>query len=477
MSLKAQAKAGVFWSFLEQFGTQLIGFSISIALARLLLPEDFGVIALFGVVMGIASTLVGGGLSSSLIRSENADSNDYSTVFFFNVVVSFLLYIIIYFCAPFISQFYNLPELTSIIRVYCLVLIISSFAIVQQTLLVKELNFKATFKIKLPSLIIGGVSGLSFAYFGLGVWSLVYSAIIQSFVSCVQYWHYSKWKPQFVFDKAKFKYHFDYGYKMTLSGLLDIVFVNSYTIIIAKVFSVTQLGFYNRADTLKQLPVSNLSSVLNRVTFPLFSKISNDDAKLKEMYKHIMKLVIFIIAPVLAIMVVFAEPMIRFLFTEKWLPAVPYLQILSIAGLLYPIHAYNLNILQVKGRADLFLRLEIVKKLLVIISIACAIPFGIYGLLWSEVVVSVLAFFVNTYYSGKFINYTAMRQLIDLLPSILLSAVLGLILYILYIYHFHSSPDLLVLTIGSITYFSIYFVLAYLLRYKELNYIKEIIKK
>ncbi|MBS7334547.1 MAG: lipopolysaccharide biosynthesis protein [Weeksellaceae bacterium] len=477
MSLKAQAKSGMIWTFAQQFGTQIISFAISIVLARLLVPEDFGVIALFGVVMGIASAFINGGMGSSLIRSNDVDEKDFSTVFIFNIVLSLLMYAVVFILAPFISDFYNMPILTNIIRVYSITLIISAFNIIQSTRLSKDMAFKTMFKIQLPSLIIGGLTGIGFAYSGFGVWSLVYSALIQNIISTIQYWIYGKWKPKLIFDVQKFKIHFSFGYRMTLSSLLDIIFNNIYPIIIGKIYSPTQLGYYNRADSLKQLPVSNLSNALNKVTFPLFAKISQDDVKLKDVYQRLLRVVIFIIAPTLALMVVLAEPIIRFLLTEKWLPAVPYLQILAISGLLYPIHAYNLNILQVKGRSDLFLRLEIIKKILIVIILICSLPFGIYGLLWGKVIGSVLAFFINTHYTGKFLNYTFWQQILDLFPSIILAGLAGLGVYLINQYITNGWMDLINITISTILFMIIYLGCAFILNFKEILHIKQLIKK
>lgn len=477
MSLKQQARSGIVWTFAEQFGTRLISFGISIILARLLTPEDFGLIALFGVVMGVASTFIDSGMASSLIRSKNVNEEDYSTVFIFNIITSLVMYGLVYIIAPYISSFYKVPALTDIIRSYCIILIINAFVSVQKMHFVKELNFKTAFKIQLPSLVVGGVSGVALAYMGYGVWSLVYSAILQSTVFTLQHWFYSSWRPKLIFNIKKFKYHFDFGYKMMLSGLLNILFINVYTVIIGKMFSVQQLGYYNRADSLKQLPVSNLSTALNKVTFPLFAKISHDDEQLRRVYQKLLKVVIFVVAPVLIYMVVAAEPIIRLLLTDKWLPAVPYFQILSIAGILFPIHAYNLNILQVKGRSDLFLKLEIAKKILTVVMVVIALKFGIYGLLWGQVVNSILSLFINTHYTGKFLNYTMWMQCRDLLPSIILALFCGLICYVLYHYLLMNMYDIPILLISIVVYFSLYLGLSYLFRFKEISYLKEIIKK
>lgn len=423
MSLKKIALKGMFWTFIQQMSTQGISFVVSIILARILLPQEFGLIALLGVFISISRVLINSGLTESLIRTEQPTNDDYSTIFYFNFIVSVFIYFIMYFAAPFIADFYNQPLLINITRVYCIVFIINSLSIVQNTKLIKEMDFKKQTIISLPSLIIGSVVGISMALMGFGVWSLVWSAIAKSIASNLQLWWWSSWKPSLKLNKETIKIHFNYGYKLTISGIINTLFQNIYTIIIGKFFDPIQVGFYNRADNLKQLPVNNFSAVLHTVTFPLFSKIQNDDAKLKSVYKKIMQMSIFLIAPTLLIMAALAEPLFRFLLTEKWVPAVPYFQILCFSGILYPIHSYNLTILNIKGRSDLFLKLEIIKKILLIIVIAISFNWGIYGLLYGSVIASILSLIINTYYTGKFIQYNSFEQLKDLLPALLLAII------------------------------------------------------
>ncbi|GHE39719.1 lipopolysaccharide biosynthesis protein [Sphingobacterium griseoflavum] len=477
MSLKQQAFTGVVWTFAEQFGSQIVGFLTSLVLARLLLPADFGTIALFGVVMAIAKVFLDSGLAGSLIRTAEADERDYSTVFWFNLAAGLILYILVFFIAPLVSKFYDLPLLSPLIRVYALILLIDSFVTVQSVQFVKRLDFKTNFKIQLPSIILGGIAGVSFAYLGFGAWSLVYASLVQNGIFTLQYWLYSDWRPSFVFDKAKFKYHFNYGSGLMLSGLLDVTFNNIYTILIGKKYSTVELGFYNRADSLKQLPVNNISNALNKVSFPLFAKISHDDALLKDAYKKILSIVIFVIAPIIAFMVISAEPLIRFLLTDKWLAAVPYFQILAIAGVLYPIHAYNLNVLKVKGRSDLFLRLEIFKKILVVIVVLASLPFGIFGLLWGQVITSVLALFINTHYTGKFLKYSVFSQIRDLMPSLLLASLCALAVYFLDKWYFAGLSDLYRLCVLVLLYASLYLGIGLLTKGKEIGMLKELIFK
>lgn len=427
MSLRKQAISGMMWTFAQQFSTQGIGFIISVVLARLLLPAEFGIIGMIAIFMGIGGALVDSGLASSLIRTPDANQEDFSTVFYFNIAGSILMYFILYLSAPYIAKFFNQPILTNITRVYGITFIINAFSTIQLTRLTQMLDFKTQMKVSVPALIGGGALGITLAYMGFGVWSLVWMRVFQSFLNSLQLWIVSKWKPSFIFNVEKFKYHFNFGYKLLLSGLLDTVFTNIYTVVIGKLFAPAQLGFYTRANSVVQLPVENISGALNKVTYPLFASIKDDNERLKKVYKKIMQMVTFLIAPILIIMGVLATPLFRFVFTEKWLPAVPYFQILCISGILYPFHIYNLNILNVKGRSDLFLKLEVIKKVLLVITILVSIQFGLYGLLWGVVVSSALALFINAHYSGKFIHYNGFEQLKDVSPILLIAIASGVL--------------------------------------------------
>lgn len=478
MSLKQKALSGIFWTLIQQFSSQGISFIVTIILARLLLPEQFGLIAILNVFVNIGSILMDGGMGQSLIRTENPDIEDYSTVFYFNLIVSFIIYSVVYILSPFIAEFYNQPELEYITKWYCIIFITNAFSSIHYTRLTKNMEFKKELTITIPSLILSSTVGVLMAYNGFGIWSLVISSILQSTTVGFQLWFRSDWKPIFKFNKEKFYFHFKYGYKLTLSGILDAFFNNIYVLIIGKYFAAIQVGFFNRADSLKQLPVNNISSVLNKITFPLFAKIQDDNERLKEMNKKIMQMVLYFVAPTLLIMAALGEPLFRLLFTDKWLPAVPYFQILCWGGILYPIHAYNLNILKVKGRSDLFLRLEIFKKVIVIITIISSISFGIIGLLYGTIITSIIAFFINTYYTGKLINYSSFKQLKDLTPILIVAALTGGLVYSLDVLLLNKIlNDIFRLIVGSIFGIIIFYLLSILLRLDSLNELKLIIKK
>ena len=477
MSIKKKAVSGAFWTTIQTFSSQGIGFIVSIILARLLEPEQFGLIGMLGVVMALSNTIINGGLTQSLIRSSNLVEEDYSTVFFFNLIGSLFIYFIVFLSAPFIADFYKQEQLESVIKVYCLTLIINAFSTVQMTRLTKSMDFKIQMKISIPSLIIGSSVGILLAYSGFGVWSLVWSALIQSLVATIQLWYSSKWRPLWVFSRDKFYFHFHFGFKLMFSGILDTLFTNAYTIIIGKFFSSSQVGYYNRANALQMLPVSNLSSIITRVSFPLFAQIKEDNLRLKNIYKKIMQLVIYLVAPTLIFMAVLAEPLFRFLFTEKWLPAVPYFQILCLNGILYPIHSYNLQILTVKGRSDLFLKLEIIKKIITLLALVVSFQFGIFGLLYGSVITSIICFFINTHYSGKFLHYSSWEQMKDLLPIVLLSFLIGLLVFVFDSFLFIELNDLLRLVIGSVIGILLYLISSFIFKMSSFTELKNLISK
>lgn len=474
MSLRKQAKSGVVWTFTQQFGNQLISFIVSIFLARLLLPEEFGLIGMIAIFYSVGRGLMDSGLTQSLIRSRDLDQEDFSTVFFFNLAASVLIYLIIFFCAPLIADFYDRDILTSIIRLYCITFIIDSFSSVQRTRLTKKMDFKTQTLITIPSTLLGGIVGITLAYLDFGVWSLVWSQITTAFIGSLQLWIYSKWTPSAVFNKEKFKEHFHFGYKITLSSLLNKIFNNIYLILIGKFFQPAQVGFYTRAETMKQLPVNNISNALDKVTYPLFSGIQNDNKKLKSIYRKIMQLIVYVLAPVLIFAAVLGEPLFRFLFTEKWLPAVPYFQILCLTGILYPVQSYNLNILKVKGRSDLVLKLQVIKKALVVVGLIIGLQFGIFGILYSQLILSVINFFINSYYADKFINYPTLQQVKDISAPILLAGLCGAAVFYLDSL-INGFMDILRTIIGAGAGLLIYVGLSYILKLKSLRDLKDLI--
>jgi len=478
MSLKRKATSGFLWTFGQQFSVQVINFIVQIILARILLPNDFGLIAMLSIFMSIGLTLMDGGFTSSLIRTSNADQKDYSTVFFINLINSLVIYIILFFTAPFISSFYNQPILNSIIRVYALTFIIRAFVAVQTTKLTKEMKFKVQMTMQIPSVVVGATIGITMAYSGYGVWSIVWMNLIQSLLYSAQHWIRSGWYPSLIMDREKVKYHFGFGYKLTLSSLLNTVFNNIYNLIIGKFFSASQLGFYNRADTIQKFPTLLVFNALNRVTYPMFASIQEDNIKLKSAYKKLMQQVIFWIAPLMIFLGVIATPLLSFALTKKWLPAVPFFQILCITGILFPLGNCNLQVLKVKGRSDLYLKIEVIKKIITSIAIVCALPFGIYGLLYCQVILSLIVFYINAHYSGPIIKYSPSEQITDVVPTITIAAITGFVVWLVdkWLVSFNLS-DLPRVLFGGIEYLFIYIFIGYFIKLDALHEALNIISK
>jgi O-antigen/teichoic acid export membrane protein len=476
-SLRSSGRSGMLWSFLIQGGTQAINFIVTVLLARLLLPEQFGLIGMIAIFIAISRALLDGGFVSSLIRTKDADNIDYSTVFFVNLISSVILYGLLYIAAPFIAKFYQEDILINLIRVLGLVLIINAFSLVQSTKLNKALQFKTQFKLQLPSLFISALVSIWMAYNDYGVWSLVAKDLTYALLATIQLWWYSKWIPSFIFDKERFKYHFNFGYKLSLTQIINTSFNNLYNVIIGKYFSAAQLGYFTRARSLEQLPTGFFYNAFNRVFYPLLSKVNDDDQQLKRVYSQLMRVVVFVVTPILVYLGVVAEPFFRWLLTEKWLPAVPYFQLLLISGVFFPIHQYNLNICKLKGRSDMVLKLSMLQNSLLLIGAFSAIWFGIYGLLYSLIVTNILITFTNAYFSGKLIDYDLKNQLGDILPILFLNILLGLIFYFLQITWFTKLPDLGNLIASVLGFFVLYLLTAFILKMRVIKDLMSYIKK
>jgi teichuronic acid exporter len=476
-SLSSSGRSGMLWSFMIQGGTQIINFIVTIILARLLLPEQFGLIGMIAVFIAISRALIDGGFVSSLIRTKNADDLDYSTVFFVNLGSAVILYGVLFFFAPFIAAFYEQDILANLIRVVSLVLIINAFSLVQSTKLNKELQFKTQFKLQIPSLIISASLSIWMAYHGYGVWSLVAKDLIYAIVASVQLWWYAKWVPKFVFDKEKFKYHFNFGYKLSLTAIINTAFDNLYNVVIGKFFSAAQLGYFTRARSLEQLPSGFFYNAFNRVFYPLLAKVSDNNEQLKKNYSKLMQIVMFVATPILVYLGVIATPFFRWLLTEKWLPAVPYFQLLLISGVFYPIHKYNLNICNLKGRSDMVLKLSMLHNILLFIGAFSAIWFGIDGLLYSLIIVNILITVINALASGKLIGYNLKQQGHDLLPILVLNVALGGAFYWVQITWLNKMPDLWNLLINLLVFFIMYVCIAIVLKMEVFKVLLKQIKR
>ena len=420
-SLKSKTVKGVVWSSIERFSTQGVQFLIMIIMARLLTPKDYGLIGMLAIFLAVAQSLIDSGFSQALIRKQDRTDVDNSTVFYFNIVVSSALYLILFIAAPFVADFYNQPELTSVMRVVCLGVILNSLAVVQRALLTVRIDFKTQAKASLSAAVISGCIGIVLAYCGFGVWSLVVQQLLNLSVNTLLLWIFSKWRPIAVFSWKSFHELFAFGSKMLASGLLDTLYRNIYPIVIGKLFSASSLGHYTRAQQFSEFPSSNVTGIIQRVTYPILCGIQDETERLEAVYRKFLKLSAFIIFPLMIGMSAVARPFIDIALGTQWGFCGQLLQIICFAMMWYPIHAINLNLLQVKGRSDLFLRLEIIKKILGITVLCITAPFGLVVMCYGQIFNSIVALVINTYYTGKLINVGFIRQMKDLLPTIFLN--------------------------------------------------------
>jgi teichuronic acid exporter len=465
-SLKQKAARGILWSFIDQFSSQGVGFIIGIILARILAPSDYGLMGMLAIFVAIAQSFINSGFSSALIQKPNSTEADFSTVFYFNLGVSVAFYLMLFGASPWIAEFYKAPELEPITKVVALNLVISSLSLVHRTKLLIRVDFKTQTTISIISIVISGSIGITLAYKGFGVWALVFQGLLAAVCQTALFWFYTRWKPLFLFSKESFRRLFGYGSKLLASGLLDTIYSNIYTIVIGKAFSASDLGYYTRAQQLEALPAANITGVLQRVTFPIFCSIQDDDARLIAAYRKLIRSAAFVIFPLMFLLVAIAKPLVILLLTEKWLPSVDIFQILCFAGMWYPIHAINLNILQAKGRSDLFLRLELWKKLLGTIILIVTIPLGLKILVLGQAFTSFASLFLNTYYTGKFFRYGIVEQLKDILVFLISAISLcGVTLFTIQSIDSHWVQ----IIAGTLLYTGAYYTISRLFRFDELE--------
>lgn len=423
-TLKQKAVNGVFWRIAEQGGKQSIYFVVSVILARLIMPDQFGMIAMLTVFINLAGVFVDSGFSTALVRKVDRTQADCSTVYWFNIIVSIICYVILYLCAPLISDFYGMPQLTSVLRISALSIIIGSLAGVHRTLLQANMDFKALTKYNLLALLVSGVAGVVFAYLGFEVWALVIQNLVMQIVATICVWFKVKWRPSMIISKQSFREFFGFGSKLLASSLLDTLYSNIYSVVIGKVYKAADLAFYNRASSLTQMTSSLPTGILQSVTYPALCKLQHDDDALKDGYRRTLKLAAFVIFPICLGVGAVAFPLINVLYTDVWIYSATLLSIIVFSGMWYPIHAINLNYIIVKGRSDLFFRLEIIKKLQGVAVLCVTIPLGLEAMCYGSVVNSLLSLIWNTHYTGKFLKMGIFAQLRDILPILLLSGVM-----------------------------------------------------
>lgn len=418
---KQQIKSGFIWSAIDSFGNQALGLAISLILANQLGPSAFGLVAMLTIFIAIAGVFVNSGFNSALIRKIDRNERDYSTTFYFSLAMSFFCYLLLFIASPYIASFYSQPDLTLLTKVIAIAIVIDTLAIIPRTKLSVALDFKSQAKANLVALLISGSVALIMAFNSYGVWALVGQQLTRAIVSVTILNLLSPWRPTVPFCKHSFKELFGFGSKLLASGLLDTIYNNSYGLIIGKQFSTVQLGIYNQAQLFSTTPATTITGVIQKVTYPLLSQIQGDVKKLDDAYLFTLQMAALIVFPILLGVGIIAEPLIKLVLGQQWQQSAKLISILTLGMALYPIHAINLNLLQIKGRSDLFLKLEVIKKVIITIALVITVPLGVVAMCIGIVVTSVLALFVNTYYTGKLSSISQLKQLMVLLPIALYS--------------------------------------------------------
>lgn len=474
MSIKNQAAKGVMWNAIERFSSQGIQFVLTIVIARLLSPGDYGLVAMLGIFMAIAQTMVDSGFSNALIQKKNRTEADYSTMFYFNILAAIFIYFLLFVSAPLIADFYSQPALVNVARVFGLGLITNSFGTIQMTRLMIALDFKKLAVAALLSVIVGGSIGIWMAYHEYGVWTLVVQNLASNLTWTVILWHSTQWRPVWTFSLSSFKSLFSFGSRLLFSNLLHTVYTNMYSLVVGKFFSASTLGFFNRAYTLGQFPVQNFGNVVQKVLYPIQCRYQDDNSEFNKIFITYLQVSAFLLFPLMVGLAVLSNPIITLLLTEKWLTAAPFLQVLSLAFMWLPIMQANVSVLDAKGRSDYHMQSEIIKKILAVLILCVAIPFGIKAVCWSLLVYSVVDTVVVVGYSRRLTGIGYRAQVRIWAPSLLLALCMGGIVYVIISLVSSAVAKLLLGMICGVTF---YIFATRLLNFQEYKLIRSFLKK
>lgn len=430
-SLKDKTVKGTFWSAADAFLGQGVTFIVGLVLARILSPAEYGLIGICTIFTTILTSIVDSGFPNAIIRKKNATDDDYNTMFITNMVASIAFFMLLFFCAPLIARFFARPELVDLLRAMGLILIFQALSITQVTILTKRIDFKTKTKASLISAILSGVIGITMAFTGFGVWSLVGQQLSKQLLYTICLWALNKWWPSFNFSKESFRYMWGFGWKLILSGLLSNIWNQLYQAVVGKFYSPATLGQYTRAKEYANIFSSNLTTIIQRVSYPILSEIQDDKARMVSAYRNIIKVTMFVTAVTMISLGAIAEPLIYCLIGEQWHEAATYLPLICIAMSMYPLQSINLNMLQIQGRSDIYLYLEIIKKIIAVGPILLGIFVNIYWMLIGVVIQSIISFFLNSYYTGRSLQYSSWRQLLDVAPSYGVALVIAVSVYFL----------------------------------------------
>ncbi|MBD5355787.1 MAG: lipopolysaccharide biosynthesis protein [Bacteroides sp.] len=454
-SLRHKALKAVIWNACQKYGSLIIAFGANIILARELSAEDYGLIGLLTVFIAIANSITESGFSSALIQKKDITQTEYCTVFLWNIGVAVILYTLIFVFAPQLGKYFDNPLLSPILRIQGIVIIINALCTIQTTRLTKQLDFKALAIRNLIATSVGSAIGISLVLLDYGVWGLVWQAIANSIVGCLLLWYVSKWRPQWIFSCSAFKGMFKFGSYIFLSGICNTIYLNIQSFIIGKVFSVKDLGYYSQAKRLEQVPVEGTSAVLSQVLFPIYSSIADNRQRHIEAVRKNIKIITYITFPIMVLLIVIAHPLIVGLFTDKWEPSVPMLQILCIVGMFSPVNVANTEIFRAIGAGLLYFNLQTIKRVVGLIFILASVPFGLYPMLWTIAGMSIITYMMNLYCTNRYFGYSYSKQLKDIIPNFLLSVSVG-VLVALILHYLNLDSDIIKIICGIAMYLGLY---------------------
>lgn len=461
-SLKNRTVNGVVWSAIDRFSALGIQMICSLIVAHLLTPKDFGILGMIAVFSAIGMVLIDSGFGSALIRRNDATEIDYSSVFYFNIFISIISYIFLFYISPYIAYFYDIPELTTVCRITFLVIPINALGLIQNTRLIKNINFKSIAIVSLFSALMSGIAGIILAYYMRNVWALVIQNVSMYGLRTLLLWCISRWKPLLKFSMVSIKSMWKYSINLLGFGLIGSFTQNLYPLMIGKIYNATQLGYYSQADRLQKLPSTSITEVIQRVCFPVLSEIKDDIIRMREVYRKIIITTLFIIFPLMMLLIGISDELIIILMGAQWEQSIQYFKILCIVGALYPLHSINLNILNVVGKSNVSLKLEICRKTILIVFIIIFAQYSIVLFIWMQVIYSFIVLFINIFYSGREINYGIIDQIKDIIPTASLS-IIPLILIIL-IGHIIQLENYIMLLVKTSLYCFIYLGSNYLLK-------------
>lgn len=425
--------SSLLWKYFERTGNYAIQFIVQVVLTRLLVPSDFGMIALLLVFVNLAQTFVQSGFNTALIQCKAADDVDFSSVFYSSLAMASVLYCILFAVAPYIASFYRMPELAKMLQVLAVILFFGAVNSIQNAVVAREFKFKQLFYSSFVAIMLSGSVGIFLAYRGYGIWVLVWQQILNQIFLCAIMLITVKWRPKLLFSFERVARLFSFGWKLLVSALLDTGYREAQSLVIGRMFSASDLGFFNRGRMFPQVVVGNIDSSIQSVMLPVLSQMQDDPHSIKEMMRRAITMSAFIISPLMAGMIATAEPVVGLVLTDKWLPCVPFMRICCISFIFYPIHTSNLSAINAVGRSDIFLRLEIIKKIMGIMILTVTVIFfrSVIAIAWSAVFSGVISTFINSYPNKRLIGYTYTEQMKDLMPSFLISAVMGVCVYMI----------------------------------------------